>query len=107
MVTYADYAKDLRALALTFELLEPDLPMPRYAEQGLNITIQTFEAADVIQAAKALNTDVDIHNGHTTTTTDFGTVTFEFVHVSDDSMAEHYVRLEYLKTMPKINRDES
>jgi hypothetical protein len=100
MVTYQDFAKDLRTLAAMLDHLAPDLPLPQYAYQGLSIGIHVAEALDVVQAAKALETEVEIRGGHTTTDADIDTVHLSFVHVSDAVMAEHDLRQAYARTMP-------
>ena len=100
MVTYQDYAKDLRALADLLDTIAADLPLPQYAGQGLTIGIHVAEAIDVVQAAKALETEVEIRGGHTTTDVDIDTVHVSFIHVSVDAMAEHNLRQAYAKTMP-------
>ncbi len=99
MSNYADYAKDLRALALTLELLEPDLPAPCYASRGLTIRIFVPEARDVTQAAKALNVGARIDRGHTTTTAHYDTVTLEFVHVDAPAMADYEARTSYSQNL--------
>jgi len=100
MVTYQDYAKDLRVFADLLDTHTSDLPLSRYAGQGLTIGIHVAEAIDVVQAAKALETEVEIRGGHTTTDVDIDTVHVSFIHVSDDAMAKYDLRQAYAKTMP-------
>jgi hypothetical protein len=99
MVTYQDYAKDLRTLADLLDAHAYDLPLPRYAGQGLGVDIHVAEATDVMQAATALDTQVSRIHGHTNTSTSLDTVHLRFVHVTDDVMAEHRARMAYAKTM--------
>ena len=100
MVTYQDFAQDLRTLAAMLDHLAPDLPLPQYANQGLSIGIHVREAADVLAASDALHTQVDVSNGHTTTDVDIDTVHLSFVHVSDDAMARHDARQAYARRVP-------
>ena len=100
MVTYQDYAKDLRTLAAMLDHAADDLPLPQYAGQGLTIDIHVAEATDVLTAATALNTQVSRVDGHTTTYVGIDTVHLKFVHVSDAVMAEHVARMAYARTMP-------
>lgn len=99
MVTYHDYARNLRALAGILDGLDGRLPLPRYPEQGLDIQIHVASHLDVDQAAGILDVPTRLHNGHTTTTLDVGTVTLGFVHVNDAAMAEYKARQDYARTM--------
>jgi hypothetical protein len=100
MVTYHDYAKDLRALADLLDTHTSDLPLPKHANQGLTIAIHTAEAIDVVQAAKTLGVEIEIRRGHTTADVEIDTVHLGFIHINGDAMAEFNLRQAYAKTMP-------
>jgi len=100
MVTYQDYAKDLRALADLLDTHTSDLPLPKYANQGLTIDIHAAEAIDVVQAAKTLGSKVEIRRGHTTADVEIDTAHLRFIHINGDAMAEFNLRQAYAKTMP-------
>jgi len=92
MVTYHDYAKDLRTLADLLDAHTSDLPLPKYANQGLTIDIHTAEAIDVVQAAKTLGSKVEIRRGHTTADVEIESVvhrwSYEAPELSDDRAAD-------------------
>lgn len=100
MVTFHDYAKDLRILADLFDTNADDLPLPQYSGQGLGVDIHVAEARDVLTASEALTTQVSRRNGHTTTQTDVGTIHLRFIHVTDTAMAAHSAKMAYAATMP-------
>ena len=99
--TYASYAADLRVLADRFDALDGRLPLPRYPEQGLDIQIHVASHLDVDQAAGILDLPARLHNGHTTTAFDVGTVHVKFVHVNAAAKAQYNARQAYAATMPE------
>ena len=100
MVTYHDYAKDLRALADLFDTHADDLPLPHYAEQGLDIQIHVAELADVSQAAKAL--DVQISDKiNPSVDVDVESVSLRFVWVAPAQQAKWQTRQDFAATMPE------
>lgn len=93
MSYYLSFARDLRALAAQLEILNPDLPLVRYPDSGITVTIHVPEALDVLSAAQALDTPVKVRHEHTTTVTHIGdTVHLEFVHISDAEMTRYSQR---------------
>ena len=100
MVTYQDYAKDLRALADLLDEGDGRLPLPHYPGQGLDIMIHTASHLDIDQAAKILDVPTLRVHGHTTSALDIGTVHVKFVHVDPAAMAKHTARMAYAATMP-------
>ena len=98
MVTYHDYAKDLRALADILDVTT--LPLPKYPQQGLSIDIHVASSDDVEQAAWTLGARANSSNGHTTLVVDLDTVHLKFVHVDDAAKAAHQARMTYAATMP-------
>ena len=98
--TYHHFATDLRLLADRFDALDGRLPLPKYPDQGLTIDIHTASHLDVDQAAKILDVPTRKHGGHTTAALGVGTVTLNFVHVSDAAMARHNARMVRADKMP-------
>lgn len=96
---YTDFARDLRRLADLFEAHADDLPLPKFAGQSVDFDIHTAEALDVLAAASALGSSVKVHDEHTTTTVDLGSVRLRFVHVSDEAMSRYNRRQSLLKGM--------
>jgi len=103
MVTYQDFAQDLRTLAAMLDHLAPDLPLPRYADLGLDVDIHVAEASDVQQAARALHTEPSCRNGYTKTAADIDTVHLRFTHVSDVAQEQYQARTSY---GPNLDRAE-
>ena len=93
MVTYQDYAKDLRTLAAMLDHLAYRLPLPKYPEQGLDIQIHTASHLDIDQAAKILDVPTLRVHGHTTSVLDVGTVHLKFVHVNATATAAYKARM--------------
>jgi hypothetical protein len=98
MVTYHDYAKDLRALADILDVTT--LPLPKYPEQGLSVDIHVASRSDVEQATRTLDAKANYRNGHTTLMVDFETVHLKFIHIAGAAMAAHRVRQDFAATMP-------
>jgi hypothetical protein len=98
MVTYQDYAKDLRTLADILDAHADDLPMPMHPSVLMDITIHVLEARDVEQAARALEVPLERGN-HTTTTKALGTVQLRFVHIDNASMARYDARNSYANNL--------
>jgi len=99
MVTYQDFAKDLRTLAAMLDHLAPDLPLPMYADGGLGIDILVAEAADVEAAATALHSVILSHDGYTKTGIGIDTVHLRFVHVSDASQEQYEAQTSYSRNL--------
>jgi len=80
--TYHDFARDLRALADTFDRLADQLPMCRYPKQGIKILMSMEYLGQVTQAAEALGIKVCEEGGHTDAMWDQGLIHVNYNHIS-------------------------
>ena len=106
MVTYQDFAQDLRTLAAMLDHLAPNLPLPKY-DIPLGLTISVPEEADVAMAAKAIHTAPVIRGGQTFVTARIDTVEIKWIYHSPESMAAHLAQQSYSANLDATRVHES